>query len=54
MNETQLNAVIGSFQSQINDYAAKLAIADGNIAMLQKQLEEAKKEEVETSAEVAA
>lgn len=45
MNETQLNAVIGSFQRQINDYAAKLALAESEIATLQKQLDGFKKED---------
>ena len=40
MNETQINAIIGSLQKQVNEYSTKLAIAEGEIAMLQEKVKE--------------
>jgi predicted RNase H-like nuclease (RuvC/YqgF family) len=43
MNETQINAMFQSLQHQNQQLSGQLAEAHGQIAVLQKELEEAKK-----------
>jgi len=52
MNETQINAIIGSLQKQVNEYSTKLAIAEGEIAVLQEKLKAATTEGTATEEQV--
>jgi len=45
MNETQINAMFQSLQQQNQQLSAQLAEAHGQIAVLQKELEELKEKD---------
>jgi hypothetical protein len=49
MNETQINAIFQSLQQQNQQLSGQLAEAHGQIAVLQKELEELKPDDKEVS-----
>lgn len=49
MNETQINAMFQSLQQQNQQLSGQLAEAHGQIAVMQKELEELKSNDKETS-----